>query len=134
MSHDKLGSDVSEMVAEDLSHMTEYAILIIYAEDEFEMEAKSEEECLIATMQVKIANSQSEFHCLTKGVSARKTQIAAQTMPATLSYTDIVSKGVHMDMVAADKDAPRFSIDIKDDNSDLEVTLEGSNHFYGATL
>lgn len=59
MSHDKLGSDVSEMVATDLSHMTDYAILIIYAQDEFEMESKSEEECLIATMQVKIANSDS---------------------------------------------------------------------------
>lgn len=55
-------------------------------------------------------------------------------MPAGLSYTNIVEKGVHMNMVAADKDAPRFSIEVKDDNSDLEVTIEGSNHFYGATL
>ena len=30
--------------------------------------------------------------------------------------------------------APKFEIEIMDQNTDLEVTIEGSNHLYGATI
>ena len=30
--------------------------------------------------------------------------------------------------------APKFEIEIMDQNTDLEVTIEGSDHLYGATI
>jgi len=56
-SHDKLGNNVHELVARDLDHRKTYTIEIIYAEDPDDFEVKAQIECLIATMDVKIATS-----------------------------------------------------------------------------
>lgn len=64
VSHDRLGNNVQEMIADGLSDREEYAIHVIFASDEDDFHQKASLECLIATMQVKIANSKSDFVCL----------------------------------------------------------------------
>jgi len=55
-----------ELVTTKLSSSKSYSIQILFADDPDDMEVKAEIECLKATMQVKIANSDSEFVCLKK--------------------------------------------------------------------
>ena len=59
-----------ELVASDLSSAKSYIIDVIYASNEYDFERKSEIECLVAVMQVKIASSNSQYRCLTKGIDA----------------------------------------------------------------
>lgn len=75
ISHDKLGNNMHELVASDLSSSKTYIIDVIYASSEYDFEQKSEMECLVAVMQVKIASSKSEYRCLTKGLDALKTKL-----------------------------------------------------------
>lgn len=63
VSHDKLGNNVHELVARNLDHRETYLIQVIYS-DANDIEEKAEIECLQASMQVKIATSQSEYACL----------------------------------------------------------------------
>ena len=74
VSHNLLGHSVQELVAKDLSHKVEYTILVIFAADSDDFEDKSQIECLIATMQVKIANSKSEYVCLKDTATLSKTK------------------------------------------------------------
>ena len=68
ISHDKLGNGVHEMVASGLSPKQTYIIDVLFASSPEDFEAKSLTECLIATMQVKIASSKSEYVCRRQGI------------------------------------------------------------------
>jgi len=72
ISHNRLGHNVQELVATDLSHKSEYTILVVFAADADDFEDKAQVECLVATMQVKIANSKSEYVCLKDESSLKK--------------------------------------------------------------
>lgn len=56
----------------------------------------------------------------------------------TLSYKTVSEKGKHILMVAKNSKGTlkpiKYEIVIKEDNTQLEVTIEGSNHLYGATI
>ncbi len=56
-----------------------------------------------------------------------------------LSYNKLTDKGKHWKMVSAnDSDnkvkAPNYIIDIVDENTDLLVTIEGSDHLFGSII
>ena len=89
-------------------------------------------------MQVKIANSGTDFVCLKERLSTLQARHDAQTYPATLSYKTAIEKGKHMLMSAtklkSSDERHKYTIEIKDENSDLEVTIEGSDHLYGSRL
>ena len=89
-----------ELVAEHLVSGKTYAIVILYAEDPDDMEMMAEIECLQATMQVKIANSDSEYRCIKKGLDDWKTKLENQATSIDLSYKTLVDKGKHLNMVA----------------------------------
>jgi hypothetical protein len=127
-------------VARDLDHRKTYTIEIIFAEDPDDFEVKAQIECLIATMDVKIATSQSEFACL-KEENADTIQQKVNSQPITmiLSYKTLTDKAKHLSMVSANDrrnkvKAPKFVIEIVDEGTDLEVTIEGSDHLYGSTI
>ena len=128
------------MVADNLSHNTEYLIVILYSSDTTGFLEKTRQECLAATMQVKIANSKSDFVCLNKRLSHLKSKHEAQSYPFTLSYKTAAEKGKHMQMVAkqfgnrSEVKAANYEIEIKDEDTDLEVTVEGSDHLYGSKI
>ena len=137
VSHDRLGNNVQEMIADGLSDHEEYAIHVIFASDEDDFHQKASLECLIATMQVKIANSKSDFVCLTTRLDKLQEKHDKQVYPTILSYEKAADKGKHILMAArnsASGFAKQYTIEIKDDDTDLEVTIEGSDHFYGAKL
>lgn len=139
VSHDRLGNNVNELIATGLSDETEYLIEVLFAADTDDLEEKAQIECLIATMQVRIANSRSDFVCLKKRLNDLKAKHDLQSYPQVLSYDNLVDKGKHVLMVASNsKDTTlkpaRYEIEIKDENAQLEVTIEGSDHFYGTTL
>lgn len=64
-----------ELVSTKLRSDKTYSIQILFADDPDDMEMKAEIECLQATMQVKIANSDSEFRCLKKDIGTWETKI-----------------------------------------------------------
>ena len=59
-----------------------------------------------------------------------------------MSYKTPADKGKHISMVAHKKKgdiasklkATDYEIEIKDEETDLEITIEGSDHFYGSTI
>lgn len=60
------------MVAEDLHHTEVYSIHVIYASDSDDFEEKAALACLVATMQVKISNSNTDFVCLKERLNSLK--------------------------------------------------------------
>mmetsp|Transcript_26958 Transcript_26958/g.33486 ORF Transcript_26958/g.33486 Transcript_26958/m.33486 type:complete len:142 (+) Transcript_26958:329-754(+) len=107
VSHDRLGNNVHEMVAADLSHKEEYLIHVIFASDADDFQEKSQLECLIATMQVKIANSNDDFVCLNKRGQKLIAKHDSQTYPLTLSHQTAAEKGKHMLMASKTNSAAR---------------------------
>lgn len=89
-------------------------------------------------MQVKIANSKSDFVCLTERLESLKAKHDSQTYPLALSHTSAQEKGKHILMAAKHSSgsvsAANYIIEIKEDNTDLEVTIEGSDHLYGGRI
>jgi len=66
-------------------------------------------------------------------------KVNSQSENILLSYKKLADKGKHLNMVSAyDKKnkvkAPKFVIEIADEGTDLEVTIEGSDHLYGSTI
>ena len=139
LSHDRLGNNLHELVAEHLSDRDEYVIEVVFAEDPEDFMEKQMIECLIAEMQIKIASSYTDFACLKGEKSSLQRQIDSQTTPVLLSYKNLNDKGKHVLMVptintGGQLKAPKVELDIKDDDTELEVTIEGSDHFYGSII
>ena len=103
ISHAHLGNNVQELVGVKLKANTNYAILVLFAEDADDLEEKSEVECFEATMQVKIANSGSEFRCLHKGLDDWKAKLDKQADSFLLSYNKLEDKGKHILMTNSRK-------------------------------
>ena len=120
ISHNRLGNDVGELVARNLDPKKGYVIRLLYAEDPDDFEEKSTMECLMATLQVKIASSDSEYRCLSDtSVKEMQSKVDSQTLPAVLDHTKIADKGKHLLMVASTKSdrrgkltPPKYEIDI----------------------
>lgn len=111
----------------------------MFADDPDDMEMKAEIECLQATMQVKIANSGSEYRCLNKQLDKMKKKVDDQESLFTLSYKmTSAEKGKHILMSAKSRSTKikqqNTQIEIKEDSTDLEVTIEESDHLYGSRL
>ena len=94
-------------------------------------------------MQVKIANSQSEYRCLSSTLANWQTKLSKQENSIDLSYKNLPDKGKHVFMVGStgkrggqnlQLKPTSIELVIKDENTDLEVTIEGSDHFYGSTI
>ena len=143
ISHDRMGNNIQELIAENLDHKQAYAIVVFFTSDADDLEFKSMIECLEATMQVKIANSKSEYRCLNEKLGNWSTKLNKQDKSINLSYKNLQEKGKHAYMVAsAGKRGGKnltlqpnsLEIVIKDENTDLEITIEGSDHFYGSTI
>ena len=121
ISHNRLGNNVGELVARNLDPKKGYVIRLLYAEDPDDFEEKSTMECLMATLQVKIASSDSEYRCLSDiGLQGVQSKIDSQTLPAILDYSKISDRGKHLLMVAATKkdrsgklSPPKYEIEIK---------------------
>ena len=103
VSHAHLGNNVQELVGSRLKANTNYAILVLFAEDADDLEDMSEIECFEATMQVKIANSGSEFRCLQKGLDNWKAKLDKQADSFLLSYNKLEDKGKHVLMTNSQK-------------------------------
>ena len=120
ISHNRLGNDVGELVARNLDSKKGYVIRLLYAEDPDDFEEKSTMECLMATLQVKIASSDGEYRCLSDtSVKEMQSKVDSQTLPAVLDHTKIADKGKHLLMVASTKSdrrgkltPPKYEIDI----------------------
>ena len=100
-------------------------------------------ECLQATMSVKIANSKTEYTCLRNSLTDWKDKIEKQPTSYELSYKVLADKGKHVNMVGSNGrmkngenklTATTIDLVIKEDNSDLEVTIEESDHLYGSLI
>lgn len=112
-------------------------ILIVFAEGDEDFEMKSSTSCLQATLQVKVANSDGEFACLDQNSSETKKRLDSMTKSLSLSYQTVIEKGKHLTMVAHNSmkvSVPEYIIEIKDENTDLEVTIEETDHLFGATI
>ena len=75
--------------------------MIVFANDADDLDYKSSIECLEGTMQVKIANSQSEYRCLNKMLDKWETKLSYQKNSIDLSYKNLSDKGKHVIMVAS---------------------------------
>ena len=79
ISHGRLGNNVSELIASNLSSRETYVIVISFSDDE-DLEEKSEVDCLVSTMQVKIANSESDYVCLKKNLDKIKDKLKCRVL------------------------------------------------------
>ena len=126
-----------------MDQLTNYAIVVLFTSDADDLEEKSEIDCLEATMTVKIANSRSEYTCLRNSLSDWQDKLEKQSTSYDLSYKVLADKGKHVNMVASNNGkqnndsklkATVVDLVIKEDNTDLEVTIEESDHLFGALI
>ena len=94
-------------------------------------------------MSVKIANSRTEYTCLKNSLNDWKDKIEKQATSYELSYKVLADKGKHINMVGSNGKmtndnnklrATTIDLVIKEENSDLEVTIEESDHLYGSLI
>ena len=101
VSHGRLGNNVGELVARGLKANEGYVIRLLYAEDPDDFEEKSTMECLMATLQVKVTSSDSEYRCLSEAsLKGMQAKIDSQTLPASLDLRTLADRGKHLLMVS----------------------------------
>ena len=92
---------MGELVARGLKANEGYVIRLLYAEDPDDFEEKSTMECLMATLQVKVTSSDSEYRCLSEAsLKGMQAKIDSQTLPASLDLRTLADRGKHLLMVS----------------------------------
>ena len=139
-SHNKLGENIHELVAKELSSQVDYVVVLIYSDEE-DAEGFSTSQCTEAQMQIRIASTRDNAEgCVTGSLNSLTEGLPTSVTLDPGNYGPKSGKDLQMvsDFRRASRrqahGAPIYTVELTSDDQDLEIVVDHSDILYGVNI